>query len=61
MKEITRIITARITHIEKVADENELVSADRVKSEYGEIAKHLLNADDVVVDNVQDFVRDIVE
>lgn len=53
MSEITRIITARITIIEKgdniCSKEDE---ADIAKT----VIKDMLNADDVVIDNVQDFV-----
>jgi hypothetical protein len=55
MHEVTRIITARITFIDR---------EDKFRGKYedGEIVKEaiteLLGTDDVVIDNVQDFIRD---
>lgn len=53
MSEITRIITARITYIEK-----EGRSQEKRIQRFLEDAKLFFNADDVVIDNVQDIVQD---
>lgn len=62
MKEMTTIVTAEITYITKVPDEqaDEFVVQDRKDSTRREMEKAFkekLNADGVVVTNVQDFVR----
>ena len=58
MKEITRVITARITYIEKVEDEKELATREQVYETFGLVAKEMLCADNLVIDNVQDFVHE---
>lgn len=62
MKEITRIITVQITDIAKVDDEfNDAESRDWVRENAGGIYKQILDVDDAVVTDVQDFIRDIEE
>lgn len=58
--ERTRIITAKITLIEKISD-NEKDSKMSKKEKMAEMEKQLkksLNADNVKVSNVQDFILD---
>lgn len=61
MKEVTRITTLRVTEIIRVEDEKDLVE----KTEYGKTlandCKEIFRVDDVVVDNVQDFILDKTE
>lgn len=62
MKEMTTIVTAEIAYITQVPDEqaDEFVVQDREDSTRREMEKAFkekLNADGVVVTNVQDFVR----
>ena len=58
MKEVTRIFTVRITKIGVVDDHSEMIP----KEEASEILKNVIKTrfvfDDVVVDNVQDFIMD---
>lgn len=62
MKEITRIITVQITDIAKVDDDfNDGESRDWVRENAGEAYKQILDVDDVVVTDVQDFIKDIEE
>lgn len=59
MKEITRIITARITLITQ-KEKHKKVTEDGKR----EVAKMICNEmgfDDVVIDEVQDFVREVEE
>ena len=58
MIEVTRIITARITVIAKADDETQVIPKEKAAKSIIEDIKDL-GADDVVVDNVQDFIRDI--
>lgn len=58
MKEVTRIFTVQIISIAKVESEDNMVS----KEDAAAILKEDLEAqgiDDVVVNKVQDFIRDI--
>lgn len=57
MEETTRIFTAKITYIEQGEPENKKdkdAAAESVKNKI----KSALNCDDVVVEQVQDFVLD---
>lgn len=56
MKEITRVVTLEVTTIHKNIDEADLISRDDSR-QYAEILKDALDADDVVVLKIQDFVR----
>lgn len=61
-KEITRIITVQITDIGVVDDEfDDAESRAWVKENAGKIYKEFLDVDDVVVTDVQDFIKDIEE
>lgn len=53
MKETTRIITARITYIG-----TDLAEKEEGKQRFIENVKGLLDADDVMVDKIQDFIMD---
>lgn len=58
MKEVTRIFTVQMTSIAKVKSEDNMVS----KEDAAAFLKEDLEAqliDDVVVNKVQDFIRDI--
>lgn len=59
MKELTRIITARITVIGKASDEAHILPKEEAAKNIIEDIKDELGADDVVVDDIQDFIRDI--
>ena len=64
MKEMTTIVTAEITYITQVPDEqaDEFVVQDREDSTRREMEKEFrkkLNADCVVVTNVQDVVKNL--
>lgn len=52
MKEVTRVINAQITIIEKMADCENFKDA----KETAEAIKKKLRADDVVINSLQDFV-----
>ena len=54
MKTITRIVTAEITAIEQVEEDTELMNERRT----GEAIKEYLDADDVNVLKVQDFIME---
>ena len=60
MKEITRIVTARMTSIVQVEDESEIMTRERCAERFKESMEQE-GFDNVVVDDVQDFVRDISE
>ena len=60
MKEITRIVTARMTSIVQVDDESEIMTKERCAERFKENMEQE-GLDNVVVDDVQDFVRDIPE
>lgn len=55
MKEITRIITARITFI---GDADEFLSKEDHADDIKEVMEIGLCADNVVIDNVQDFIME---
>lgn len=58
-KEITRVTTLRITHIIKTDDEHTgLSTKEDFAKNFGEGLKVITGADDVVIDNVQDFELD---
>ena len=57
MKELTRIITARVTIINKV-DERSRVTEDG-KRDVAKMIKNEFGFDDVVIYKVQDFVREV--
>lgn len=57
MKEITRIINAQITVIAKVPNNAELLE----EKDMAALLKSRLDADDVVIKSLQDFVLDGVE
>lgn len=66
MKEVTRITTVRITEI--VRDTDKVINAvttEESKQDYKEelqlLVKSKLGVDDVVVDDVQDFIMDVKE
>ena len=62
MKELTRIITAQITGIAKLENDEEYLSKDTAKAEIKQlIEENVPEADDVVVLSVQDFERDLEE
>jgi len=58
MKELTRISTIRITAIDK-SEESNFTTKEEVKKAFLEDFKRRWDVDDVVVDNVQDFVREV--
>lgn len=60
MKEITQIITCEITSIINVPDEFDtaLLASEEVKQQFARVIKGNLNCDDVVVTNMQHFVRE---
>lgn len=58
-KEITRVTTLRITEIIRTNDNNEgLISTDSFAKQFGDALKFVLGADNVVIDDVQDFELD---
>lgn len=60
MKEITRIITVQITDIAKVEDNFDFKkSKERTRKNVADAIKEDYEVDDVVVLDVQDFIRDI--
>lgn len=64
MKEITKITTIQMTHVEKVRDEEVEEELSLPEETIGRLEAKLKNdhdADDVKVVEVQDFVRDIEE
>ena len=61
MKEITRIITVQITDIAKVNSEKDVHSKEEEAKAVAEMIKEELGVDDVVITNVQDFIRDVEE
>lgn len=56
MNEVTRIYTVEITKIDRREEHRPLTEDE--KREVADNLKALIRADDVVVTNVQDFVRD---
>lgn len=60
MNEITRIVTARMTSIVQVEDESEIMTRERCAERFKQSMEQE-GFDNVVVDYVQDFVRDIPE
>lgn len=62
MKEITRITTVQITSIDVAEDVSNIEeSKERTRKGAADAIKTFLPVDDVVVLNVQDFIRDIAE
>ena len=64
MAEVTRVINAQITYIDKDVDAEtakDILENESDKAKVAEAIKSLVNADDVVVTMVKDFVRDDVE
>lgn len=60
MKEITRIITVQITDIAEVEDDFDFKeSKERTRKITADAIKEDYEVDDVVVLDVQDFIRDI--
>ena len=59
MKEVTRIITARITIVNHKEKHNGV--AEEGKREAAKLICDALGSDDVVIDDVQDFVREVEE
>ena len=59
MKEITRIATVRITSVTRVEDESEIITKEKSATGLENAIRKALCIDDVVVDNVQDFVREV--
>ena len=60
MREITRIITVQITDIAKIEDDFDFEeNRERVRNTCGRAIKELLDVDDAVIVDIQDFVRDI--
>lgn len=60
MKELTRIITAQITLIEQMPDDDAdtiIASKEQAQQNVKDTLQNLYSADDVTV-NIQDFVRD---
>ena len=57
MKEITRIITVRITEIADISD-REPMTKDECEKVIKDNIKKLFCIDDVVVDNIQDFIME---
>lgn len=57
MKEITRIITARITIVNRVEEHKK--ATQEGKREAAKLICDALGFDDVVIDEVQDFVREV--
>lgn len=60
MKEVTRIVTAQITIIEKMAEKDVdmvLSVKDEAEKNVSDTLRKIYNADDVQV-NIQDFVMD---
>lgn len=62
MKEVTRVITAQITGINKVDDNlSQITSKDMATRVFVNGMKAISGADDIVILNIQDFIRDIDE
>lgn len=62
MKEVTRITTLQITDISTGEDISGIgESREGAKKYVPDIIKRVFDVDDVVVLNVQDFIRDIAE
>lgn len=60
MREITRIITVQITDIAMIGNNFDFEeNRERVKKTCGGVIKELIGVDDVVIVDIQDFVRDI--
>ncbi len=60
MKEITRIATVRLTAIIKTDDNmTDIVSKEAVKERLTKVLSSIPGMDNVVVDDVQDFIRDV--
>ncbi len=60
MKEITQIITCEITAVIDVSDDfnTSLPVSEDVYKQFARVIKRNLNCDDVVVTNMQHFVRE---
>ena len=62
MKELTRIITVQFTTIDKFEDyDTEILTKDEHAKYVKDDMERLFKVDDVVVTNVQDFIRDCDE
>lgn len=57
MKEVTRIITVRITEIADISN-REPMTKDECAEVIKDNIKRIFAVDDVVVDNVQDFIME---
>lgn len=57
MKEVTRIITVRITEIADISN-REPMTKDECEEVIKDNIKRIFNVDDVVVDSVQDFIME---
>ena len=57
MKELTRIVTVRVTQIKKISENQNLMSEKDVKK----VIAENLSADHVEIMQIQDFIRDDVE
>lgn len=58
MDEITRVFTVEITFIEK-GNTKKLIPKEKVKALMQKDLKEYLDADDVLVTNIQDFIREV--
>ena len=58
MDEITRVFTVEITFIEK-GNAKKLIPKEKVKALMQKDLKEYLDADDVLVTNIQDFIREV--
>lgn len=60
MVELTRVFTVEVTCIVKYDDNtSEVISKDRAKDKLANGIKETFMADDVVVTNVQDFIKEV--
>ena len=57
--ELTRVLTLEITFIEMEENLEPFTSKEKSAEKAKNLIKNYLDADDVLVTNVQDFVRDI--
>ena len=56
MKEVTRIITARITVIRDIPENVSIVPRDECAEMFKNAIKDTFCIDDIVIDNIQDFI-----
>ena len=61
MKELTRVFTAQITQIATVPDEvvEDFVTTENAEMKLANFVKRSIDADDVVVDGIKTFVREV--